>query len=201
MADIVYEFGGSLYLNITNECPCRCVFCVRDIKDTMGTGTDMWHEKTPTIEEIKAAVDSSEIADYSSVVFCGYGEPTCEIDNLVETAKYIKEKYGIKIRLNTNGLGSLYNGRDIVDELKGCIDSVSVSLNAPDEEKYLKITRNVFGEGSFGAMLDFTKKCVENGISARMTVVDILKEDEIKKCAEIAASVGAKFDARSYIKE
>lgn len=201
MADIVYEFGGSLYLNITNECPCKCVFCVRDIKDTMGTGENMWHEKTPSFEEIKAAIDASEISQYKSVVFCGYGEPTCEFENLIKTAKYIKENYGLKIRVNTNGLGSLYNGRDIAAELCENVDSVSVSLNAPDKEKYLKITRNVFGIDSFDAMLDFTKKCVECGADVRMTVVDILKEDEIEKCAEIAKSVGAKFDARSYIKE
>lgn len=201
MADIVYEFEGSLYLNITNECPCKCVFCVRDIKDTMGTGKNMWHEKAPTFEEIKAAIDASPIRNYDSVVFCGYGEPTCEFNNLIKTAQYLKEKYGVKIRVNTNGLGSLYNGRDITDEFCKYVDSVSVSLNAADKEKYLKITRNCFGLESYDAMLEFTKKCVEKGLKARMTVVDILSKDEIKKCAGIAQSIGAKFDARSLIKE
>lgn len=200
MADIVYEFEGSLYLNITNECPCKCVFCVRDVKDNMGTGKNMWHEKAPAFEEIKKAVDESEIEKFDSVVFCGYGEPTCEFSNLINTAKYIKEKYGKKIRVNTNGLGSLINGRDITDELCENIDSVSISLNAPNEERYIKITRNIFGEGSYDAMLDFTKKCVEKGIGVRMTVVDILTEEEIEKCAEIAESIGAKFDARGLIK-
>ena len=201
MADIVYEFGGSLYLNITNECPCDCVFCVRNIKDTMGTGNNMWHEKAPTFEEIKAAVDATDFTGYDSIVFCGYGEPTCELENLIKTAKYLKEKYGLKIRVNTNGLGSLYNGRDITDEFCEYVDSVSVSLNAADKEKYLKITRNKFGLESFDAMLEFTKKCVEKGLSARMTVVDILTPEEIEKCAGIARSIGAKFDARSLIKE
>lgn len=201
MADIVYEFEGSLYLNITNECPCRCVFCVRDIKDTMGTGKNMWHEKAPDIDEIKAAIDASDIDNFDSVVFCGYGEPTCEIENLVAAAKYIKEKYGKKIRVNTNGLGSLFNGRDITDEFCEYVDSVSVSLNAADKEKYLKITRNEFGIESYDAMLEFTKKCVEKGLGARMTVVDILSKEEIEKCAAIAQSIGAKFDARSLIKE
>lgn len=200
MADIVYEFEGSLYLNITNECPCKCVFCVRDVKDNMGTGKNMWHEKAPTFEEIKKAVDESEIEKYENVVFCGYGEPTCEFENLINTAKYIKEKYGKKIRVNTNGLGNLINNKDITDELCENIDSVSVSLNAPNEERYNKITRNIFGEGSFNAMLDFTKKCVAKGIGVRMTVVDILTKEEIEKCAEIAKSIGAKFDARGLIK-
>ncbi|MCQ2472333.1 MAG: TatD family nuclease-associated radical SAM protein [Clostridia bacterium] len=202
MADIVYEFEGSLYLNITNECPCKCVFCVRDIKDNMGTGHHMWHEKAPSFEEIKAAIDATEnIEKYNSIVFCGYGEPTCEFENLIKTAKYIKEKFGLKIRVNTNGLGSLYNKKDIVDELCENVDAVSVSLNAPNKERYLKITRNEFGIESFDAMLEFTKRCVEKGIGVRMTVVDILTKDEIKQCAEIATEIGAKFDARSLIKE
>lgn len=200
MADIVYEFEGSLYLNITNECPCKCVFCVRDVKDTMGTGENMWHEKTPDFEEIKAALDSTDLSKFKTVVFCGYGEPTCEFDNLIKTAKYIKEKYGLRVRVNTNGLGSLYNGRDITKELCENIDAVSISLNAPDKERFLKITRNDFGIDSYDAMLDFTKKCVASGISVRMTVVDILTDEEIKKCAEIAESLGAMFDARGLIK-
>ena len=28
MADIVYTFEGSVYLNITNSCPCKCKFCI-----------------------------------------------------------------------------------------------------------------------------------------------------------------------------
>ena len=77
---------------------------------------------------------------------------------------------------------------------------MSVSLNAPDKEKYLKITRSKFGIDSFDAMLDFTKKCVDYGIDVRMTVVDILTKEEIERCAEIAESVGASFDARAFIK-
>ena len=85
MADIIYDFEGGLYFNITNECPCDCVFCVRNNKDEMGTGTHMWHEKAPTFEEIKEAIDSADLSGYSSAVFCGYGEPTCEFDNLIKT--------------------------------------------------------------------------------------------------------------------
>lgn len=201
MADIVYDFDGGLYLNITNECPCKCVFCIRDKKDTMGTGTSMWHEKAPSFEEIKNAVDSADVSKYTTAVFCGYGEPTCAFDNLIKTAKYLKEHYSLKIRVNTNGLGNLFNGRDITKELCEVADSVSISLNAADKEKYLKITRNDYGLESFDAMLDFTKKCVETGTDVRMTVVDIISKEEVEKCAEIAKSLGARFDARSYITE
>lgn len=29
MTDIVYVYGGKVYLNITNRCPCNCTFCIR----------------------------------------------------------------------------------------------------------------------------------------------------------------------------
>lgn len=201
MADIVYDFDGGLYLNITNDCPCKCVFCIRDKKDTMGTGTSMWHEKAPCFEEIKKAVDDFNVSKYTTAVFCGYGEPTCAFENLIKTAKYLKEQYSLEIRVNTNGLGNLINGRDITKELCEVADRISISLNAADKEKYLKITRNEYGLESFDAMLDFTKKCVENGMNVRMTVVDIISKEEVEKCREIAESLGAKFDARSYITE
>ena len=33
MADIVYTYGNSVYMNITNKCPCSCVFCIRSNGD------------------------------------------------------------------------------------------------------------------------------------------------------------------------
>ena len=62
------------------------------------------------------------------------------MDNLLASAAYAKEKYGIKVRLNTNGLGNLYHKRNIVPELAKVVDSVSISLNAPTAEKYQKVT-------------------------------------------------------------
>ena len=112
--------------------------------------------------------------------------------------KSVKEKYGFKVRVNTNGLGNLINQRDITPELCEVADVISISLNAPDAERYLKITRNDFGLESFDAMLDFTKKCVEKNANVRMTVVDVITEEEIKQCAKLAESLGAKFVSREY---
>lgn len=201
MADIVYEYAGGLYLNITNECPCKCVFCIRDKIETLGTASEMWHEKQPSFEDIKAAFDGFDKTKFNEVVFCGYGEPTCAFDNLVKTAKYIKEKYGYKIRVNTNGLGNLINKRDITPELCEIADMISISLNAPDAERYLKITRNDFGIDSFDAMLDFTKKCIDKNADVRMTVVDVIKDDEVEECRKLAESIGAKFVSRQYTEE
>ncbi len=201
MADIVYEYAGGLYLNLTNECPCKCAFCIRDKMETLGSASEMWHETQPTFEDIKSALDSFDTSKYSEAVFCGYGEPTCALENLIKTAKYIKEKYGFKIRVNTNGLGNLINKRDITDELCDIADEISISLNAPDAQRYLKITRNDFGIESFDAMLDFTKKCVEKNGNVRMTVVDVITDEEIEQCRQIAESIGAKFVSRKYTAE
>ena len=198
MADIVYDFEGGLYLNITNDCPCDCVFCIREKTDSIGTGHSMWHDRQPTFDEIKAAVDSVDMSKYSEAVFCGYGEPTCAFDNLIKTAKYLKEKYGLKIRVNTNGLGSLINGRDISKELCEVADTISISLNAPNAERYLQLTRNKFGIESFDALLDFAKKCGELHEKVRMTVVDILSDEEIEQCRDLAESLGVAFVSRKY---
>ena len=76
MADIIYTFEGSPYFNITNKCPCRCVFCVRDKKDVVGEAKKMWHDSQPTFADVKAAIDSFDWSGYDRAVFCGYGEPT-----------------------------------------------------------------------------------------------------------------------------
>ncbi len=201
MADIVYEYMGGLYLNITNDCPCKCVFCIRDKMETLGSASEMWHEKNPDFEDIKDALDNFDVSGYSEAVFCGYGEPTCAFDNLIKTAKYIKEKYGFRIRVNTNGLGNLINKRDITTELCEIADVISISLNAPNAQRYLQVTRNDFGIESFDAMLDFTTKCVEKNANVRMTVVDVITDEEIRQCAELADSLGVKFVSREYTTE
>lgn len=201
MADIVYDFQGGLYLNITNECPCNCVFCIRENGDTMGSSNSMWHDRQPSFDEIKKAIDDFDVSKYDEAVFCGFGEPTCALENLLKTAKYIKEKYNLKVRLNTNGLSDLINLKDTSKDLCDAADVISISLNAPNAKRFLQITRSRFGEKSFEAMLTFAKNCVEKNADVRMSVVDILTDEEIKECEKIAKSIGAKFRSRAYIKD
>lgn len=138
MADILYTYKNQVYANITNKCDCSCTFCVRSLKDGVGDAENLWHQKDPTLEEIKTAMDNFDFTGYNELVFCGYGEPTCALDILLESAKYAKETYGMNIRLNTNGLGNLYHKRNIVPELSAVIDSVSISLNAPTAENMMR---------------------------------------------------------------
>ena len=158
MADILYTYCNQVYANITNKCDCNCRFCIRSHGDSVGDAETLWHKQDPSLDEIKKAMDDFDFTGFQELVYCGYGEPTCALENLIASAKYAKEKYGLSIRLNTNGLANLYFGRDIVPELAEVVDTVSISLNAPNKEAYQDITRPQFPD-AFDALLAFASEC------------------------------------------
>lgn len=196
MMTIFYPIGDSLYVNLTNKCPCRCVFCVREEHETVGNNNSLWLDHDPSMEEIKADLERFNLADYKEIVFCGFGEPMVRMDDLIETAKYIKSKADIKTRINTNGLGDLIHEKNTAECIKDCIDSVSISLNAPDKESYCRVTRPKFGEQSFEAMLKFAEECRDCGINIAFSVVDEITPEEIEKSKELAESLGVKLRVR-----
>ncbi len=201
MNNIVYTYGNKIYLNITNACPCKCEFCVRNNTDGLGDMGSLWLDKEPTTDEIKAAIDNFDFTGYSDVVFCGFGEPTCALKKLTKTAKYLKDTKKVKIRLNTNGLSDLINKTENTAQLlDGLIDSVSISLNASDAEKYDKIVHPSFGIKSFDAMIKFTKDCQKYIPSVKMSVVDTIGEEEIAKCQKLCDENGIELRVRHYIK-
>lgn len=196
MMTIFYPIGDSLYVNLTNKCPCRCVFCVREEHETVGNNNSLWLDHDPSMEEIKTDLERFNLDDYKEIVFCGFGEPMMRIDDLIETAKYIKSKADIKTRINTNGLGDLIHEKNTAECIKDCIDSVSISLNAPDKESYCRVTRPKFGEQSFEAMLKFAEECRNCGINIAFSVVDEITPEEIEKSKELAESLGVKLRVR-----
>ena len=142
MAQILYTYKDGVYANLTNLCNCRCTFCVRFQHEGIGNAPTLWHKVNPNWEQVKAAVDAFDFTGFKELVFCGYGEPTCALDLMLKTARYVRKIHPeLKLRVNTNGLGSLENGRDIVPDLAQVLDAVSISLNAPDEADYNKVTR------------------------------------------------------------
>ena len=161
MADIVYTFEGSVYLNITNSCPCKCKFCIRNNSDSVGDADTLWFSgHNPSFDEIKKAIDEYDFTGYNGeVIFCGYGEPTFAYDNLIKTCKYIHEKLGLKVRLNTNGLSDLLNKKPTAKELCENTDKISISLNEYSSEKYCELCAPAFGEKSFDAIIKFAKEC------------------------------------------
>lgn len=201
MADIIYSLGTGVYVNITNKCPCNCAFCIRSQKDALGSASNLWFDSEPSFEEIKKEIEGFDFSQCKEIVFCGYGEPTNAYDNLIKSASLLKEKYpGVKLRLNTNGLSDLINGKSTAKELSKYFDCISVSLNQPTAEKYDILTRNIFKGKAFNAMLDFTRECVKYCQNVRMTVVDVISKDDIEECRKLAESLGADFKVRSFEK-
>ncbi len=196
---ITYPVKNGLYINITNRCPCACTFCLRSHADGVYGSDSLWLEHEPTIAEIRESIDGRKLGDYGEVVFCGYGEPTERLDVLLETAKYIRSKSDIKIRINTNGLSDLIHNRPTASELKGLIDVVSISLNATNPEDYFKVVRPKFGIGSYDAMLKFAQDCTNYVPSVVMTVVDVVtSKEEQEKSRKICESIGAVLRIRPY---
>lgn len=196
--EIVYEYNGKVYLNITNKCPCACTFCIRSQTNAIGSASSLWLDHNPDFEEVKRAIDEFDLNGCEEVVFCGYGEPTNSLDVLKKTAEYIKSEYGLRTRVNTNGLGSLINERDISAELCQSVDFISISLNCSNAEDYLNTVRPKFGIDSYDAMLDFAKKCRAITDKVAFSVVDVIGEQEIEKCRKIAQELSIPLRVRVF---
>ena len=199
MMTITYEGRNSIYVNITNRCPCACVFCLRHNKDHVFNANSLWLEREPTVKEICDSIDTWDLAKYDEVVFCGYGEPTERLDAILQVASHIKSKGETKIRINTNGLADLIYGEKTAYKLKGLIDTVSISLNATNKEDYFNLVRPKFGIDSYDAMLSFTKDCTEYVPEVIMTVVDVVtSKEEQEQSRNICELIGAKLRVRPY---
>lgn len=198
MSDIIYRYNDNVYFNITNQCPCRCTFCIRNTGDAVGDAENLWFTKDPSLEEIYQAIDAYDFTGCTEVVFCGYGEPVMALDHMIAVSRYIKEKYGFRIRVNTNGLGDLIHKRSIAKELCEVVDSISISMNAPDAKSYNEVVRPAYGEKSFDAMLKFAQDCRKYLDDVRFTVVDVIGEEDIEKCRKLADALGVPFRVRQY---
>ena len=195
----VYTLDGNLYINLTNKCSNACDFCVRNERSSY-YGNYLWiRNGDPTVEKVIAAAKGfGDLTRFKEVVFCGFGEPTYKVAEMVALCDYFHEK-GLKTRLNTNGQGNLINKRDIVPELKDKIDFVNISLNASCVEKYQPICRSQFGESGFSGMIEFAKLCRKNEIACRFSIVDCIGEEEVEACRRLAESVRIPLYVRKYI--
>lgn len=198
MADILYVYENNVYLNLTNRCCCHCTFCIRSNGNGLGSARTLWHETDPDWTEVKAAVDRFDFTGYPELTFCGYGEPACVPDLLVQTAHYMKSVHpSIRLRVNTNGLGNLISGRDILPALARSVDRLSISLNAPDQNTYNAVCRPDFPD-AFPALLDFAGKAKQLIPEVTFTVVDVISPEEIRRCRELAAQMGIALRIRRY---
>jgi TatD DNase family protein len=197
MQDIVYPVGDSLYLNITNRCTNQCQFCIRYKTRLFNKKYQLWIDLEPSAEEtIKAIGDPSK---YKQIVFCGYGEPLLRLETVKTVAKDLKKKK-VKIRIDTNGHANLFWGRNILPELKGLVDIMSISLDAENARVYDQICASFYGEKAYPAVIEFIKEAKKYIPEVEATVVDLPVIDQ-QACRKIAQDLGVKFRVRTYYEE
>lgn len=191
-------FPNKIYINMTNRCSCSCTFCLRSLKE-FDERNSLWLKEEPSVEEVKAEFEKYDWSHVEELIFCGFGEPTMRLENVVTVGAWLKEKHPeIPIRLNTNGLSDLVFGKSTAELFHGIIDTISISLNSSDAEKYLAVTRNRFGLKSYDAMLEFAKKCQKYVPNVVMTVVDIIGKEEVDACQKVCDDNGLYLRVRPY---
>ena len=194
------EGKRSIYVNLTNRCNCACTFCLRNMKE-MAEESSLWLKEEPSVDEVKSLLDELPWDKVSEIVFCGFGEPTSRIDAVVKLLKYVKDTHPeVKTRLNTNGLSDLMYGRSTAGDFSGGIlDTISISLNASNKERYLELTRAKYGIESFEAMLKFAVDCKEYVPEVVMTVVEkVENQQEIDRCQKLCDERGLRLRVRIY---
>lgn len=203
---VIYTEYNGLYINLTNKCPCNCTFCIRQGKgNEFNNVQTLWLEREPTaaevIDAIKEESKSERFKNCKEFVFCGYGEPTEALDVLLEVADFLKKNFSLPVRINTNGLGDLVNGKSIAPLLKGKIDCLSISLNSSNPEIYQKTVRPIYKEKAFPALLSFVKEAANYVPKIILSTVDttITHEDEAN-CQKICDELGVTYRIRSFIK-
>lgn len=190
---IAYTIRNSLYLNITNCCTNHCTFCAK-FRDFTVKGHQLCLEREPTADEVIAAI--GDPGGFDEVVFCGYGEPLLRLDLVKEVAAWLKSR-GMTVRINTDGQANLVHGRNILPELQGLVDSLSVSLNAPDAATYQRICQSACGEAGFAAILDFLREAPKHIPSVIATAVTLPGID-IAACRRLAGELGVQFRERIF---
>ncbi len=194
---VIYDYFGGLYINLTNRCPCHCEFCIKNYANALGTADSLFLDREPTVEEVKAQLREWDVSAYDEIIFCGYGEPTERLEDMLAIARHIKACYGKPVRLNTIGLADLRWGRPTAQDLKGIFDAVSISMNEADAEKFNALCHPEFGLGSYDAMLQYirdVKKYVPN--VAVSVVSSSISRESLQKCYEKAQELGVDFKIR-----
>ena len=193
------EGKRNLYVNLTNRCNCSCTFCLRTMKK-MAEESSLWLKEEPSVEEVMEGMERIPWEYIEEVVFCGFGEPTQRQDALVRLLRYVKEHHPeVRTRLNTNGLGELEYGREISADYEGLLDTVSISLNASNGERYLELTRAKYGMASYEGMLAFAEHSKKYVPHVVMTIVDHVEDDEeIARCRQICEERGLALRIREY---
>lgn len=192
------QSAKTLYINLTNKCTNNCIFCIRACTDEI-KGKNLWlQDENISLKDFKEQI--KEFNNFKEIVFCGYGEPFVKLDLLKEISKYLKENYNVKIRVNTNGHGNFINKKNIIPELQGLVDELSVSLNSSNETQYNEITQTKV-KNAYKEVKDFIKKSIEGGIITIVSVVDEHPDYKLDlvECEKIANELKTKLKIRKWL--
>ena len=194
-ARIAYKIRNSLYLNITNRCTNHCSFCAK-FKSYTVKGHYLRLSEEPDLPEVMKAIGPDPHERFDEIVFCGYGEPLIRIDLVKELGLKLK-KMGCKVRIDTDGLANLVHGRNVLPELH-FVDTISVSLNAPDSTEYQKIIKTPFGDAAYPAILFFLREAKKHIAKVVATAVSVPGVD-MEGCRVVAEDeIGVPFRVREY---
>jgi len=194
-----YALGDALYLNLTSSCTLACVFCpkIRDDDWVVG-GHDLRLSRAPSADEVWAQVEKLGLAGRPEVVFTGLGEPTRRLEVLLEITRRLVRSGVPRVRLDTDGLANLREGRDVTPELAAAgLQAVVVSLNAPDAATYARLCPSRHGEAAWYAARDFIRDALRQipEVHASFVGVPGLVMDDCRGAAE---SLGARFRWRPH---
>jgi len=194
---ITYCVGNGLYVNITNRCSNRCDFCIRNMYDSVGDADSLWLDSEPSREEILSNIQKRDLTEYSEIVFCGFGEPTERLDDLLWLCAQLKEAGCPPIRVNTNGHSSLVAGYDTAPLFAGLVDSLFISLNAAGAEEYQTLCKPVYGPKAYPGLLDFAQRAKEYVPNVVLSVVE--GTTDVEACRRVAEKMGLPLKVRQLV--
>ena len=194
---ITYSYGANLYVNTTNRCDMHCDFCLRQLGDGVGEADSLWLEREPSREEIWADIQTRDLSAFKELVFCGYGEPTYRLHDILWVCDQVRAVSSISIRMDTNGHGDLIWGESVAPLFQGRFDTVSISLNAKNKEIYNKRCDPDY-ENGYEAMLSFAKEIQQYVPNVILSVVDCIDPEEIEECRKVCEEIGATYRVRVY---
>lgn len=194
---VAYFYDGTLYLAVTRRCTLACTFCPKTHGRWVVAGNDMSRDREPSLEELLAAArEVLRQHPTTHAAFVGLGEPTQRLDLVVAAGRALRAE-GLQVRLVTDGLANLRAGADVTGELVGAVDEVSVSVNAPDGETYLRLCPNRYGAAAHAAACDFVRALARRGVPTVMSVVAAPGVD-VPACEALARTLGVPLRVRAW---
>ena len=212
---ITYFTKNGLYLNVTNRCDNKCIFCLSNFSQGLKQ-YNLMLQQDPGLNEVWQDVfDKASGRNFEEIVYCGFGEPLLRLDDIVSPlSPRLKQEFSKPIRVDTNGhVLYHYSNRNIPKELVGVgVSRISVSLNAENCQVYNKLCRPNFIKNeedsqAYELLLKFISQCSNQpGLKTEATAVDFpegvlprgIPVPDMEKCEKVAHDLGVSLRVRTY---